>query len=163
RHTSPRSSPDRLSRPATKVRTDSASQGGMDMQTGTLLAIVARLSLAAAAAVLGPALALAQDVAITNARIVVGNGEVIDSGTIVVRGGRIAEVTAGRASARGLRTIDARGMTAMPGFIDAHRHINTGPNEREEMQAQLEAGYTTILSGGGPADGNLVLRDRIER
>src|SRR5690606_28902547 len=54
-------------------------------------------------------------------------------------------------------------MTAMPGFIDAHRHINTGPNEREEMQAQLEAGYTTILSGGGPADGNLVLRDRIER
>ncbi len=133
------------------------------MQTGTLLAIVARLSLAAAAAVLGPALALAQDVAITNARIVVGNGEVIDSGTIVVRGGRIAEVTAGRASARGLRTIDARGMTAMPGFIDAHRHINTGPNEREEMQAQLEAGYTTILSGGGPADGNLVLRDRIER
>src|SRR5690606_16823812 len=105
----------------------------------------------------------AQDVAITNARIVVGNGEVIDSGTIVVRGGRIAEVTAGRASARGLRTIDARGMTAMPGFIDAHRHINTGPNKREEMQAQLEAGYTTILSGGGPADGNLVLRDRIER
>jgi imidazolonepropionase-like amidohydrolase len=30
------------------------------------------------------------------------------------------------------------------------------------MLAQLEAGYTTILSGGGPADGNIVLRDRIE-
>src|SRR5690606_41320964 len=30
-------------------------------------------------------------------------------------------------------------------------------------QALLEAGYTTILSGGGPADGNIVLRDRIER
>jgi imidazolonepropionase-like amidohydrolase len=30
------------------------------------------------------------------------------------------------------------------------------------MQAQLEAGYTTILSGGGPAEGNVVLRDRIE-
>jgi imidazolonepropionase-like amidohydrolase len=30
------------------------------------------------------------------------------------------------------------------------------------MQAQLEAGYTTILSGGGPAEGNIVLRDRIE-
>jgi imidazolonepropionase-like amidohydrolase len=50
----------------------------------------------------------------------------------------------------------------MPGFIDAHRHINTGPDEKAEMQAQLEAGYTTILSGGGPADGNIVLRDRIE-
>src|SRR5690606_10346204 len=63
----------------------------------------------------------------------------------------------------GLEAIDASGMTAMPGFIDAHRHINTGPDEREEMQALLEAGYTTILSGGGPADGNIVLRDRIER
>ena len=53
-------------------------------------------------------------------------------------------------------------MTAMPGFIDAHRHINTGPNEKAQMQAQLEAGYTTILSGGGPADGNITLRDHIE-
>ena len=106
--------------------------------------------------------AFAQDIAITNARIVVGNGDVIESGTIVVRDGRIAEVVGGQASAAGLTTIDASGMTALPGFIDAHRHINTGPNEREEMQAQLEAGYTTILSGGGPAEGNIVLRDRIE-
>jgi imidazolonepropionase-like amidohydrolase len=104
----------------------------------------------------------AQDVAITNARIIVGNGNVIDSGTIVVRDGRITEVGAARSNTRGLTTIDGSGLTAMPGFIDAHRHINTGPNEREEMQAQLEAGYTTILSGGGPAEGNLVLRDRIE-
>ena len=50
----------------------------------------------------------------------------------------------------------------MPGFIDAHRHINTGPNEKAQMQAQLEAGYTTILSGGGPAEGNITLRDRID-
>ncbi len=104
----------------------------------------------------------AQDVAITNVRIIVGNGDVIESGTIVVRDGRLTDVTSGRAGTRGLDVIDAEGLTAMPGFIDAHRHINTGPNEREEMQAQLEAGYTTILSGGGPADGNLVLRDRIE-
>ena len=64
---------------------------------------------------------------------------------------------------RGLRTIDAKGMTAMPGFIDAHRHINTGPNEKAQMQALLEAGYTTILSGGGPADGNITLRDHIDK
>ena len=50
----------------------------------------------------------------------------------------------------------------MPGFIDAHRHINTGPDEKAQMQRQLEAGYTTILSGGGPGDGNLTLRDHIE-
>ena len=31
------------------------------------------------------------------------------------------------------------------------------------MQALLEAGYTTILSGGGPADGNITLRDHIDK
>ncbi|HEX6999897.1 MAG TPA: amidohydrolase family protein [Gammaproteobacteria bacterium] len=127
------------------------------------LVLAAGFALLAAGGSLAPAPAAAQDVAITNARIIVGNGTVIESGTIVVRDGRIAQVGADVAVPRGLDTIDARGLTAMPGFIDAHRHINTGPNEREEMQAQLEAGYTTILSGGGPADGNIVLRDRIER
>jgi imidazolonepropionase-like amidohydrolase len=107
-------------------------------------------------------MASAQDIAITNARIVVGNGTVIDSGTVVVRGGKIVSAGAGGAT-QGLKTIDARGMTAMPGFIDAHRHINTGPNEKQQMQALLEAGYTTILSGGGPADGNITLRDHIEK
>src|SRR5437870_11012327 len=104
-----------------------------------------------------------QDVAITNARVVVGNGTVINSGTIVVRGGKIVSVSAGAANTQGLRTIDVKGMTAMPGFIDAHRHVNTGPNEKQQMQALLEAGYTTILSGGGPADGNLTLKDHIEK
>ena len=118
--------------------------------------------LAGILALASPGALKAQDIAITNARIIVGNGEVIDSGTIVVRGGRIMEVGAERMSTRGLTTIDGSGLTAMPGFIDAHRHINTGPDEREEMQALLEAGYTTILSGGGPAEGNLMLRDHIE-
>lgn len=106
--------------------------------------------------------ASAQDAAITNARIIVGNGDIIESGNIIVRNGRITDVGDSVMTTSGLTIIDGTGMTAMPGFIDAHRHINTGPNEREEMQAQLEAGYTTILSGGGPAEGNLVLRDHIE-
>jgi imidazolonepropionase-like amidohydrolase len=105
----------------------------------------------------------AQDVAITNARVIVGNGTVIDSGSVIVRGGKIVSVSAGAANTQGLKTIDAKGMSAMPGLIDAHRHINTGPNEKAQMQALLEAGYTTVLSGGGPADGNLTLRDHIER
>src|SRR5215831_17159529 len=54
-------------------------------------------------------------------------------------------------------------MTGMAGFIDAHRHINTNPNEKAQMQALLEAGYTTVLSGGGPAEGNITLRDHIEK
>src|SRR4029450_6753791 len=105
----------------------------------------------------------AQDVAITNARVIVGNGTVIDSGTVIVRSGKIVSVSSGAANTQGLKTIDAKGMSAMPGLIDAHRHINTGPDEKAQMQALLEAGYTTILSGGGTADGNLTLRDHIEK
>ena len=105
----------------------------------------------------------AQDLTIANARIVVSNGTVIERGSIVVRAGKIVSVVAGAPSAASGVTIDAKGMTAMPGFIDAHRHINTGPNEKAQMQALLEAGYTTILSGGGPADGNMTLRDHIEK
>ena len=104
----------------------------------------------------------AQDVAITNARIVVGNGTVVPSGTIVVRGGKIVSAGSSAAATRGLKIIDAKGMSALPGFIDAHKHINTGPNEKAQMQSLLEAGYTTVLSGGGPGDGNLMLRDHIE-
>jgi imidazolonepropionase-like amidohydrolase len=116
----------------------------------------------------------AQDLTITNARIVVGNGvgnvgngagsdAVIENGSILVRAGKIFSVTPGMPSAPSGRSIDAKGMTAMPGFIDGHRHINSGPNEKEQMQALPEAGYTTVLSGGGPAEGNITLRDHIEK
>lgn len=119
-------------------------------------AMVAALALSAAAPT------AAQDLAITNARIIVGNGQIVNSGTIVVRGGKIVSASAGAAGTQGLRVIDAKGMSAVPGFIDAHKHVNTGPQEKEQMQALLEAGYTTVLSGGGPGDGNITLRDRIE-
>jgi imidazolonepropionase-like amidohydrolase len=105
----------------------------------------------------------AQDLTITNAHIVVGNGTVIEQGSIVVRGGKIVSVAAGAPDASSGQTIDARGMSAMPGFIDAHKHVNTGPDERAQMQRLLEAGYTTVLSGGGPGEGNITLRDRIQQ
>jgi imidazolonepropionase-like amidohydrolase len=105
----------------------------------------------------------AQDLTITNARIIGPNATVIERGSIVVRGGKIVSVASGAPSAASGRMIDAKGMTAMPGFIDGHRHINTGPNEKAQMQALLEAGYTTVLSGGGPAEGNITLRDHIDK
>src|SRR5580692_5029084 len=119
----------------------------MKLHTLALLAAVGSLS--------------AQDLTITNARIIGPNGSVIERGSIVVRAGKIVSVNAGAPSAASGKTIDAKGMTAMPGFIDGHRHINTGPDEKAQMQALLEAGYTTILSAGGPADGNITLRDHI--
>jgi imidazolonepropionase-like amidohydrolase len=104
----------------------------------------------------------AQDVAITNVRIIAGNGTVVPSGTIVVRAGKIVSASASGGGTQGLKVIDAKGMSALPGFIDAHKHINAGPDEKAQMQSLLEAGYTTVLSGGGPGDGGIALRDHIE-
>jgi imidazolonepropionase-like amidohydrolase len=106
--------------------------------------------------------AAAQNLTIINVRIIGPDASVIEGGSIVVRDGKIVAASAGRPATTSGQTIDAKGMSAMPGFIDAHRHFNTGPNEKAQMQAQLEAGYTTILSGGGPADGNITLRNNIE-
>jgi imidazolonepropionase-like amidohydrolase len=122
-----------------------------------------RVLFCVAAGLLAPQLAAAQDVAITNARIIVGNGPVIDRGTIIVRGGKIVSVAAGAADTQGLRIIDAKGMSAMPGFIDGHKHVNNGENAAGQMRSLLEAGYTTVLAGGGQADANIALRDRIDK
>src|SRR5262245_6985488 len=90
--------------------------------------------LVALAALVQSPRAAAQDLVITNVRIIVGNGTAIEAGSIVIRGGKIASVGPGAAIVPGVQTIDARGMTAMPGFIDGHRHVNTGPNEKLQMQ-----------------------------
>lgn len=112
----------------------------------------------------------AQDLVISNARIIVGNGNVINQGSVVVRGGRIIAVAQGLADGRGAPTIDATGMTVMPGFIDAHRHIIAGDEARwfkeqasVRMREFLEAGYTTLMSGGGPVPGIVQLQQRVER
>lgn len=112
----------------------------------------------------------AQDLAITNARIIAGNGTVINSGSVVVRSGRIVSVSQGAANAPGARTIDAKGMTVMPGFIDAHRHIMGGNDDQwfkqqsvARMQEFFETGYTTLMSGGGPVPGIIELKRRIDK
>jgi len=104
-----------------------------------------------------PALAAAQDLAITNVRIVVGTGSVIDSGTIVVRGGKIASVSPGITTTQGLTVINGAGLTAVPGYIDGHKHVNNF--NADQMRSLLEAGTTTVLSGGGPAEQNLALAE----
>ena len=125
-----------------------------------------RVSIVCASLALAPAAtapALAQDAAITNVRIVVGNGTVIPAGTIVVRGGKIASVSPGSVSTQGLQVVDGKGMSAMAGFIDSHKHVNNGENAAAQMRSLLEAGYTTVLAGGGQADANIALRDRIDK
>jgi imidazolonepropionase-like amidohydrolase len=107
---------------------------------------------AAAVALLIATGANAQNLTITNARIIDGAGGVIERGAVVVKDGKIASVSATAPASSGGRTIDAGGKTVMPGLIDAHRHIVTGnPAEwldktaPKEMQEFLDAGFTTLL------------------
>src|SRR5262245_7820999 len=111
----------------------------------------------------------AQDIAIVNARILDGKGGVIERGVVVVRGGKIESVSAGATTkVSGVQTIDAQGLTLMPGFIDAHRHIAQGDPAQwlaksapAQMQEFLDAGFTTVLCAICH-DQALELRQRID-
>jgi imidazolonepropionase-like amidohydrolase len=114
-------------------------------------------SIAAAIVLVGAIAANAQNLTITNARVLDGTGRVIERGAVVVRDGKIASVSASVPAASGVRTINAGGKTVMPGFIDAHRHIVTGDPMQwltqrapQQMQEFLEAGFTTVLCAIDP-------------
>ncbi len=74
------------------------------------------------AALLGCALTgMAQErLAIVNARLEVGDGKVIEKGSVLIEGGKIREVGAAVSIPEGTKTIDGAGMIVYPGFIDAY-------------------------------------------
>lgn len=89
-------------------------------------------------------------VAITNARIHVGDGRVIESGTIVIEGRLILAVGQGVAVPGGASVIDVQGATVTPGLIDAAamvesedavsrqaRRLGVEPDEAERLMALL--------------------------
>jgi imidazolonepropionase-like amidohydrolase len=134
---------------------------------------VLAVSLFASAASSG--VAAAQNLVISNARIIVGNGQVIEKGSITVKDGKITAVAAGAATAgpKDAKRINATGMTVMAGFIDDHRHLiqGRGPdavakfmkdNAADRMRELLEAGFTTVQSGGDDNDGILELKKKVE-
>jgi imidazolonepropionase-like amidohydrolase len=101
-----------------------------------------------------------RDFAITGARIVDGTRRApIDDGIVLVRGGRIAAVGARQAVTlpAGVRTIDARGKTIIPGLWDMHAHAalpEWGP-------AYLGVGVTTARDMGGEQQFLVAFRDAL--
>jgi len=58
--------------------------------------------------------------AIVGARIEIGDGRIIEKGTVVLRDGMIVAVAADAAVPHGADVIDGKGLTVYPGFIDAY-------------------------------------------
>ena len=65
---------------------------------------------------MSPAAAQKETIALTNATIHVGNGQVINNGTVVLKNGKITEVS-GQASTAGAKVIDCLGKHIYPGLI----------------------------------------------
>src|SRR5258706_6622058 len=104
-----------------------------------------------------------------------GKGRVLHNTRIVIEGSKIVAID----PKAGPVDYDLRGLTVLPGWIDAHVHItwsfgkdgkNAGPAETTQEAAYesaanawvtLMAGFTTVQSVGSPAD--VPLRDAISR
>jgi imidazolonepropionase-like amidohydrolase/ABC-type multidrug transport system permease subunit len=111
---------------------------------------------------------------IRGARIFVGDGKVIESGAVLIRGGKIAEVYEGEGpdpQTVKATPIEAAGKTVLPGLIDVHVHLvatggfysdmsryDPAPHMLRNLAAYLYSGVTAVRSVGDPLD--LVLKVR---
>ena len=113
---------------------------------------------------------------IRDARLFLGDGNVIEQGAVLVKDGKIAEIFTGSApdpKTLKAEAIDAAGKTLMPGLIDVHVHLgNPGgfyssaedyemPNKSfpRELAAYLYSGVTAVKSVGDVLDEVLKERD----
>lgn len=140
------------------------------MLTRVLLLISCSIALLAA-----PVGAQEATLVVENGRVIVGDGTVLERGTVVVAGDRILSVTEEPVEAPEARRIDASGKTVLPGLIDAHVHLTIGPGIRDSASLEaflaermpgilkgfLRHGVTTVRSTGDywPWIGRL--RDRV--
>jgi imidazolonepropionase-like amidohydrolase/ABC-type multidrug transport system permease subunit len=111
---------------------------------------------------------------IRGARIFVGDGKVIESGAILIRSGKIAEVYESEGpdpKAVNATLIEAAGKTVLAGLIDVHVHLvapggfypdmskyDPEPHMLRSLAAYLYSGVTAVRSVGDPFD--LVLKVR---
>jgi len=111
---------------------------------------------------------------IRGARIFVGDGKVLENGTILVRGGKIAAVYDGAGpdpKSVKAETVEAAGKTILPGLIDVHIHLGAPGGIYPDMSnydakamilrnlaAYLYSGVTTVRSVGDVLNMTLQVR-----
>jgi len=85
------------------------------------------------------------DLIVRNALIYDGRGGEPFVGDIAVDGATIREV--GAVEGAGRREIDAKGLAAMPGFVDIHTHYDGQATWSDRMTPSSDHGVTTVVMG----------------
>lgn len=117
------------------------------------------------------------------ARLVVGDGTVVEDPVVVIRGDRIESV-GGAARVRppaGARVIDLPGHTLLPGLMDTHTHLTSIDSDGGDLAAiketaahagiwaavnarkTLEAGFTVVREAGAPAYADVAAKEAVNR
>lgn len=106
------------------------------------------LGLAASLLLISGSVSAQESVLISNARLVVGDGSIIENGSLLIEGGAITAVGDGAIDApNGVRVIDGSGKTVIPALIDGHAHL----------------GYQSSHDWGGHNYSPETLRDNLEQ
>jgi imidazolonepropionase-like amidohydrolase/ABC-type multidrug transport system permease subunit len=114
---------------------------------------------------------------IRGARIFIGDGKVIENGSVLVKEGKIAEIYEGNGpdpKSIHAETVEAAGKTILPGLIDVHVHLGAPGGFYPDMSkydpekamlrnlaAYLYSGVTTVRSVGDGLDGILKVRSEV--
>jgi N-acyl-D-amino-acid deacylase len=85
------------------------------------------------------------DIVIRNATVIDGSGAPRYLADIGLNGAVIAAI--GRDLPKGARELDATGLVAAPGFIDAHTHDDRLMLSSPEMAPKVSQGITTVVAG----------------
>ena len=120
------------------------------MQTVKLTAVAALAAFGLMAACAVPV--AERDVTVyEGARVIVGDGRVIESATLVVEGAKLAQVgrTGDVRAPSGARRVDLAGKTVMPMIIDTHVHLSpTREALLRDLRKRAYYGVSAVLSMG---------------
>ncbi|MGD2141909.1 MAG: amidohydrolase family protein, partial [Candidatus Bathyarchaeota archaeon] len=92
------------------------------------------------------------DVLIKDAEIVEGTGKMAYKGSIGIKGDRVDALGDIKGDAK--KTVEANGLTALPGFIDTHSHADWSLLWFPKAESYIMQGVTTFVGGqcgGSPA------------
>lgn len=112
-----------------------------------------------------------ESIILLNARLIDGNGDTPkENVSILIQDGIIKTISYTPISSKTTRVIDVAGKTVMPGLADMHIHITSSWDGdgfnllgyKEQLNAMLYAGVTTVLDTGGNLPFSAQIHQEIE-